>query len=61
MTTTYFGWFSGANEANTEVASLPWTWAVPVLPATLSLPNGNPANAGAAVPWVGTSPSAARM
>ena len=32
--TTYFGSWHGANEAKTEVAFLPNSWAVPVLPAT---------------------------
>ena len=34
MTTTYWGWLHGANDANTEVATFPMTSAVPVLPAT---------------------------
>ena len=60
-TTTYLGWLAGANEANTEVAWLPATSAVPVLAATHSLFSGNPANAPAAVPWVTTPVSALLM
>src|SRR6202011_3880253 len=59
--TTYFGWSQGANEANTEVAFLPNSWAVPVLPATQTWLNGKPPNAPAAVPWVTTPASAERM
>src|SRR6202040_967469 len=60
-TTTYFGWSHGANEANTEVAFLPNSWAVPVLPATHTLSSGKPPKAPAAVPWVTTPASAGRM
>src|SRR5260370_827756 len=52
MTTTYWGLLHGANEANTEVASLPATSAVPVLPATHTVPSGKRAKAPAAVPDV---------
>src|SRR5258708_3824705 len=54
MTTTYWGLLHGANEANTEVASLPATSAVPVLPATHTVPSGKRAKAPAAVPDVTT-------
>jgi hypothetical protein len=57
-TTTYLGWFAGANEANTDVAWPPNTSAVPVLAAIGTLFSGNPANAPAAVPPV-TTPSSA--
>ena len=59
--TTYLGWSQGANEANTEVAFLPNSWAVPVLPATHTLSSGKPPKAPAAVPWVTTPASAWRM
>src|SRR5258707_11931673 len=59
--TTYLGWSQGANEANTEVAFLPNSWAVPVLPATQTLSSGKPPKAPAAVPWVTTPASAWRM
>src|SRR5206468_9464446 len=59
--TTYLGWSQGANEANTEVAFLPNSWAVPVLPATQTLSRGKPPKAPAAVPWVTTPASALRM
>src|SRR5258707_8006123 len=59
--TTYLGWSQGANEANTEVAFLPNSWAVPVLPATQTLSSGKPPKAPAAVPWVTTPASACRM
>ena len=59
--TTYFGLLHGANEAKTEVAFLPKSWAVPVLPATQTLFSGKPLNAPAAVPWVTTPASALRM
>src|SRR4029077_11804777 len=59
--TTYFGWSQGANEANTEVAFFPNSWAVPVLPATQTLSSGKPPKAPAAVPWVTTPASAWRM
>ena len=51
----------GANEANTEVATLPMTCAVPVLPPTQTLFSGKPPNALAAVPWVTTPARAERM
>src|SRR5690606_22723063 len=60
-TTTYRGFFAGAYEANQEVSFSPNASAVPVLPATASLSNGNPENAPAAVPDLGTSASASRM
>jgi hypothetical protein len=60
-TTTYFGWSQGANEAKTEVAFLPKSWAVPVLPATQTVFSGKPLNAPAAVPWVITPWRALRM
>ena len=60
-TTTYLGWLQGANEANTEVAFLPKSWAVPVLPATQTWLSGKPPKAPAAVPWVTTPASAVRM
>ena len=60
-TTTYLGWLQGANEANTEVAFLPNSWAVPVLPATQTWLSGKPPKAPAAVPWVTTPASAVRM
>ena len=59
--TTYFGLLHGANEANTEVAFLPNSWAVPVLPATQTWLSGKPPKAPAAVPWVTTPASALRM
>src|ERR1700761_8128741 len=59
--TTYCGLLHGANEANTEVAFLPNSWAVPVLPATHTLFSGKPPKAPAAVPWVTTPASALRM
>src|SRR5580693_10155632 len=59
--TTNWGLLQGANEAKTEVAFLPATEAVPVLPATQTWPSGNPPNAPAAVPWVTTPASAERM
>ena len=59
--TTYFGWSQGANEANTEVAFLPNSWAVPVLPATHTLSSGKPPKAPAAVPSVTTPASALRI
>src|ERR1700744_6499713 len=58
-TTTYFGLWQGAKEANTEVAFLPSICAVPVLPATHTLFSGKPANVLAAVPEV-TTPARAR-
>src|SRR2546430_15952884 len=61
ISTTYLGWSQGANEANTEVAFLPNSWAVPVLPATHTLSSGKPPKAPAAVPWVTTPASAWRM
>jgi hypothetical protein len=60
-TTTSFGLLQGANDANTEVATLPMICAVPVLPATQTWFSGNPPNAPAAVPWVTTPASAERM
>src|ERR1700722_12012893 len=60
-TTTYFGLLQGANDANTDVATLPMICAVPVLPATQTLFSGNPLNAPAAVPDVTTPASAERM
>src|SRR5215469_7641458 len=60
-TTTYCGCWHGANDANTEVAWLPNSSAVPVLPATHTLFSGNPPNAPAAVPEVTTPASASRM
>src|SRR2546430_14091580 len=59
--TAYLGWSQGANEANTEVAFLPNSGAVPVLPATQTLSSGKPPKAPAAVPWVTTPASAWRM
>ena len=61
MTTTYLGLLHGANEANTEVAFLPNTCAVPVLPATHTLFSGKPPNVPAAVPDVTTPCSALLM
>src|SRR5258708_12589600 len=61
MTTTYLGCAHGAQEAKTEVASLPATWAVPVFPATHTLLMGKPLKAGAAVPCETASASAFLM
>jgi hypothetical protein len=44
-TTTYCGLSHGAKEANTEVDFDPNDSAVPVLPATQTLPSGNPPKA----------------
>ena len=60
-TTTSLGFLQGANDANTDVATLPMICAVPVLPATQTLLSGNPLNAPAAVPEVTTPASAVRM
>src|ERR1700729_461204 len=61
ITTTYFGWSQGANDAKLEVEFLPNTCAVPVLPATHTLPSGKPPNVPAAVPDVITPARALRM
>src|ERR1700689_3041383 len=60
-TTTNWGFWQGAKEANTDVAFLPSISAVPVLPATQTLLSGKPPNAPAAVPCVITPASAERM
>src|SRR3954468_8870080 len=53
VTTTYCGgWPAGPpNDANHEVGCLCATSAVPVLPPTLTWPNGNFLNAAVAVPF----------
>src|SRR3984885_672458 len=61
ITTTYLGLLHGANDANTEVACLPYACAVPVLPATHTLFSGKPPNVAAAVPDVTTPFSAVLM
>ncbi|GMA85724.1 hypothetical protein GCM10025868_09740 [Angustibacter aerolatus] len=56
-TTAYCGSFAGAYDENQDVACLPYTSPVPVLPATAT---GKPRNAPAAVPDVTTPRSALR-
>src|SRR4051794_31448083 len=53
VTTTYWGFcpVGPPNDANHDVGCLCATSAVPVLPPTLTWPNGNPLNAPRAVPF----------
>src|SRR5216683_7978273 len=60
-TTTYLGSSHGAKEANTDVAWLPTTSAVPVLAATQTRLSGKPPKVPAAVPPVTTPASACLM